>query len=229
MCEMRVDEKFRYSPFSWNSHHTEGGRSIFHALIRVPNLVLGKLSDSMAVLSKACPLLSFWVHGRVMFSTVQFPSVVEGRSGKWHLDSPGQQSVPRSDHCHFRMETLDAGGNFSSAVGCVLSRQCPTLCDPMDCSPPGSSVHGILQARVLERVAIPSSRDLPNPDIKPVSPASPALQEDSLLPSHWGSHCRSTVWENFHKVEEAWILGPALWTVTQNLRRFCLRNKRSLC
>lgn len=56
---MRVDEKFRYSPFSWNLHHTEGGRSIFHALIRVPNLVLGKLSDSMAVLSKACPLLSF--------------------------------------------------------------------------------------------------------------------------------------------------------------------------
>ena len=35
---------------------------------------------------------------------------------------------------------------------------CPTLCDPMDCSPPGSSVHGILQARILEWVAIPFSR-----------------------------------------------------------------------
>ena len=34
----------------------------------------------------------------------------------------------------------------------------PTLCDPMDCSPPGSSVHGILQARILEWVAMPSSR-----------------------------------------------------------------------
>ena len=33
-----------------------------------------------------------------------------------------------------------------------------TLCDPMDCSPPGSSVHGILQARILEWVAMPSSR-----------------------------------------------------------------------
>ena len=33
-----------------------------------------------------------------------------------------------------------------------------TLCDPMDCSPPGSSVHGFLQARTLEWVAIPSSR-----------------------------------------------------------------------
>ena len=35
---------------------------------------------------------------------------------------------------------------------------CLTLCNPMDCSPPGSSVHGILQARILERVAMPSSR-----------------------------------------------------------------------
>ena len=37
-------------------------------------------------------------------------------------------------------------------------QSCPTLCDPMDCSPPGSSVHGILQARILECVAMPSSR-----------------------------------------------------------------------
>ena len=36
--------------------------------------------------------------------------------------------------------------------GCmpVLLQSCPTLCDPMDCSPPGSSVHGILQERILE-------------------------------------------------------------------------------
>ena len=36
---------------------------------------------------------------------------------------------------------------------CLLTQLCPTLCDPKDCSPPGSSVHGILQARILERVA----------------------------------------------------------------------------
>ena len=42
---------------------------------------------------------------------------------------------------------------------CAKSLQsCSTLCDPMDCSPPGSSVHGILQARILEWVAMPSSR-----------------------------------------------------------------------
>ena len=39
-----------------------------------------------------------------------------------------------------------------------LFQSCPTLCDPMDCSPPAVSVYGILQARVLEWVAVPSSR-----------------------------------------------------------------------
>ena len=40
---------------------------------------------------------------------------------------------------------------------------CPTLCNPMDFRPPGSSVHGILQARILEWVAIPSSRGSSQP------------------------------------------------------------------
>ena len=39
-----------------------------------------------------------------------------------------------------------------------VAQSCPTLCDPMDCSPPVSSVHGILQARILEWVVIPLSR-----------------------------------------------------------------------
>ena len=41
---------------------------------------------------------------------------------------------------------------------CLVAESCPTLCDPMDCSPPGSSVHGILQSRILEWVAISFSR-----------------------------------------------------------------------
>ena len=44
-------------------------------------------------------------------------------------------------------------------VECVLAAQlCLTLCDPMDCSPPGPSIHEVLQARILEWVAIPCSR-----------------------------------------------------------------------
>ena len=48
---------------------------------------------------------------------------------------------------------------------CMLNcfQSCPTLCNPMDCSPPGSSVHGILQARILEWVAMPSSRGSSQP------------------------------------------------------------------
>ena len=61
-----------------------------------------------------------------------------------------------------------------------LLQSCSTLCDTIDCSPPGSSVHGIPQARILEWVALSFSRDLPNPGIEPMSPASPGLQEDSL-------------------------------------------------
>ena len=58
-----------------------------------------------------------------------------------------------------------------------VAQLCPTLCDPMDCSPPGSSVHGIFQPRVLEWTAVSFSGDLPNPGIKP---RSPALQTDTL-------------------------------------------------
>ena len=43
-------------------------------------------------------------------------------------------------------------------VHAQLLQSCPTLCNRMDCNPPGSSVHGILQARILEWVAMPSSR-----------------------------------------------------------------------
>ena len=52
---------------------------------------------------------------------------------------------------------------------------CLTLCNPMDCSPQGSSAHEILQARILEWVALLFSRDLPDPGIKPVSLTSPRL------------------------------------------------------
>ena len=52
-------------------------------------------------------------------------------------------------------------------------QSCLTLCDPMNCSLPGSSVHGILQARILEWVAVPFSKESSQPK-------SPTLQADSL-------------------------------------------------
>ena len=68
----------------------------------------------------------------------------------------------------------------------LVNQSCLTLCDPIDSSLPGSSVHGILQARILGWVAIPFPRDLPDPGIKP---ASPALQVDSLLSEPPGKPC----------------------------------------
>ena len=52
---------------------------------------------------------------------------------------------------------------------------CLTLCDPLDCSLPGSSVHGIFQARILQWVAISYCNDLSNPGIKFTSLVSPAV------------------------------------------------------
>ena len=63
---------------------------------------------------------------------------------------------------------------------CVVfvAQSCPAVCDPMDSSLPGSSVHGISRVRILEWVAMSSSRDLPDSGIKP---RSPVLQENALL------------------------------------------------
>ena len=52
---------------------------------------------------------------------------------------------------------------WPSAALCSAAHSCLTLSDPVDCSPPGSSVHGILQARVLEWVSMPSSRGYSQP------------------------------------------------------------------
>ena len=53
----------------------------------------------------------------------------------------------------------------------LVTHLCLTLCNPMDCSLPGFSVHGILQARILEWLPFPSPGDLPNPGTEPMSPA----------------------------------------------------------
>ena len=53
----------------------------------------------------------------------------------------------------------------------LIAQLYPTFCDPVDCSPPDFSIHGIFQARVLEWVAIAFSRVPPNPGIEPASPS----------------------------------------------------------
>ena len=83
--------------------------------------------------------------------------------------------------------------HFCLHLWCVYVKSlqlCPTLCDPMDGSPPGSSVHGILQARILEWIALPSPPgDLPDPGIEPTFLTSPALAGGFFTTSAaWEAH-----------------------------------------
>ena len=73
----------------------------------------------------------------------------------WSLSFP-------SGSCSLLYGWISSTGHFTCNYGCSkwseVAQLCPTLCDPMDCSLPGSAVHGIFQARVLEWVAISFSR-----------------------------------------------------------------------
>ena len=70
--------------------------------------------------------------------------------------------VRQETSVHFSEREVPVGAVWVSVCVCVCvcvcGQSCPTLCDPMDCSPPGSSVRGLLQARILEWVTIPISR-----------------------------------------------------------------------
>ena len=77
--------------------------------------------------------------------------------------------------------------NFIKEVNVhALLPSCLTLCVSMDYRPPGSSVHGIFQAKILEWVAISSSRGSPDPGIEPPSLMCPELAGGSLPLSHLG-------------------------------------------
>ena len=80
--------------------------------------------------------------------------------------------------CFSRRQSKDYKLVGFTLVCVLVAQSCPTLWDPTDCSPPGSSVHGIIKTWILEWVAFSSPRGLSNPGIKP---GSPALEADSLL------------------------------------------------
>ena len=73
---------------------------------------------------------------------------------------------------------------FLTTCCCSVAQSCPTLCNPMKSSPPGSSIHGILQARILAWVAMPLPGDLPHAGMEP---HLPHWQACSLPLSHQGS------------------------------------------
>ena len=80
-------------------------------------------------------------------------------------------------------------------------QSCLTLCNPMDCNPSGSSVDGILQARILEWVAMLCSKGSSHPEIESVSPA---LQADSLPTELPGKFC----WGRYLHLQRLWGNSP---------------------
>ena len=93
-------------------------------------------------------------------------------------------------------QTLELLNTHARICMSMCAQSCLMLCDPMDCSPPDSSVRGILQARMLEQVAVSYSRgSLKHRDWTSVSCMSPALQADSLPLSHqWSSFICISLW-----------------------------------
>ena len=63
----------------------------------------------------------------------------------------------------YRQGDVNDSTTVTQPGSCLVAQSCLTLCDALDYSPPGSFIHGILQARILERVAIPSSRGSSQP------------------------------------------------------------------
>ena len=80
-----------------------------------------------------------------------------------------------------------------------VTQSCPTLCDPMDCSPPGSSIPGIFQARVLEWVAIAfSERIMKALDLQ-------LSQTEAVVYTYNGillSHKKTTIWASPNEADE---------------------------
>ena len=99
----------------------------------------------------------------------------------------GPQQSPREERG--QNTSGDIGSEVRNKKKMLVAQSCLTLCDPMDCSLPGSSVHGILQARILEWVTIPFYRGSSDPGIEP---RSPELQADSLLSEPPGKPIKST-------------------------------------
>ena len=70
----------------------------------------------------------------------------------------------------------------------MCSQSCTTLCDPVNYSLPGSSVHVIFQARIWSWLPFPTPRDLPNAGVEPVSLESPALAGRFFTTAPYGNH-----------------------------------------
>ena len=104
-----------------------------------------------------------------------------------------------------------------------ITQSCPTLCNPMDCSPPGSSLHGTPQTRILKWVAIPFSKGSSGPGIKP---GSSTLQVDSLPSVPQGIFPNAIVLVHVHKITTIHILGIYVQTEKKKAEWVCYQKSK---
>ena len=131
-----------------------------------------------------CKFLNFDLQGKKVFLLPCFPWLLPNHEHGLRFLGPCQQErCPRES----REERSWGSGCLDNLVlqglpnvKVLATQSCLTLCKPMDCSPPVSSVHGILQARILEWVAMSFSRGSSHP-------------RDRTL--HWGAGRLSTIWD----------------------------------
>ena len=166
-----------------------------HARPPCPSLTPGVYPNS-------CPL-SRWCHLTISSSIVPFS----------HLQSLYTIGCCRNDWCHFWRQII------KDTFVCSFAQLCLTLCGLMDCYPPGSCDHVISQVRILEWVAISSSRGSSQPRIKASSPTSPTLTvrffttsttwEDQKTPSQaFQSLLRGSMLSRDNDTQEDWRRAP---------------------
>ena len=152
------------------------------------------------------------------------------------IESHVQTPIPQEKENTSRGEK-----EVSRAMKVKVAQSGPTLCDPMDCSPPGSSVHGTVQARILEWVAIPFSRGSSQPrdwiEVSciagsfSVSWATKEINKESMA-FHWLSPCQVRrgvfllpveLWYS-HRAWELFLLVSQLYLVKVSVYFLCSLN-----
>ena len=166
----------------WTGGRSEGTAGVYSAFTVIQTLFL-------ELLSELTHLNLIWCYNWRNRGTWwrSHHSLVSGRAGFWIqacwlLSQPGCLARFVIGLLCMRFFLWSLNYMKSTFILWMMFGSCLTLCNPMDCSPPGSFVHGILQARILGRVAISFSRGSSQPRNRThVSSKSPALQANSLL------------------------------------------------
>ena len=121
---------------------------------------------------------------QLLLCCAQCSSWLGGGAPRWNRKRSRLVEEGREEGVKITLNYWNHLSNFPSFVCvcvcvCVLvTHSCPTLCDPMDCNPPGSSVHGILQQESWSGLRFSSPGNLPDPGVEL---PSPTLHTDSLL------------------------------------------------